>query len=102
MSFRNIRHFIPKEDRTCTLVQLVGDDFKEVSLNKSLPSSSDYSLKDMLAAGIKVQPVDPTIIHDSSATSAVADAFINQADAFINQPDNKADSNVNVEPSNND
>lgn len=94
MSFRNIRHSIPKEERTCTLVQLVGDEFKEVKLNASLPSSTDYSLKDMLAAGVKVQPVDTTVIHDSSATSAVADAL-------VNQPGTTA-STVDVESSNND
>lgn len=93
MSFRNIRHSIPKEERTCTLVQLVGEEFKEVDLNKSLPSSTDYSLKDMLAAGVKVQPVDPTVIHDSSATSAVADALVNQP---------ATTSTDNVESSNND
>lgn len=93
MAFRYIRHFIPQEDNTCTLVQLVGDEFKEVDLNKSLPSSSDYSLKDMLAAGVKVLPVDPTVIHDSSATSAVADALVNQP---------ATSSTDNVEPSNND
>lgn len=93
MAFRNIRHFIPKEDCTCTLVQLVGEEFKEVNLNMVLPSSSDYSLKDMLAAGVKVQPVDPTIIHDSSATSAVADALVNQP---------ATPSTDYVEPSNND
>lgn len=93
MSFRNIRHSIPKEEKTCTLVQLVGDDFKEVPLNQSLPSSSDYSLKDLLAAGVKVQPVDTTVIHDSSATSVVADALVNQP--VVSSTDN-------VEPSNND
>lgn len=93
MSFRNIRYSIPKEERTCTLVQLVGNDFNEVNLNIPLPSSSDYSLKDLLAAGVKVQPVDTTIIHDSSATSAVADALVNLPATTLTD---------DVKPSNND
>ena len=76
--FRNIRHFIPRECSTACLVELVGDEFKSIDLSKKLPSSSDYSLKHMLAAGVKVQPVDPTIVHDSSVTSAVTDALVNQ------------------------
>lgn len=93
MAFRNIKSRVPRETSTASLVELVGDEFKAVDLNKPLPSSTDYSLKDMLAAGVKVQPVDPTVIHDSSATSVVADALVNQPSAT------SAD---NVESSNND
>ncbi len=91
MSFRNIKSRIPRECSTSTLVELVGDEFMAVDLNKSLPSSTDYSLKDMLAAGVKIQPVDTTIIHDSSATSVVADAVINQASVTS---DNVESSNI--------
>lgn len=93
MSFRNIKSRIPRECSTASLVELVGDEFKAINLNMPLPSSTDYSLKDMLAAGVKVQPVDPTVIHDSSATSAVADALVSQP---------VISSSVNVESSNND
>lgn len=92
MAFRNIKSRVPRETSTAFLVELVGDEFKAIDLNKPLPSSTDYSLKDMLAAGVKVQPVDPTVIHDSSATSVVADALVSQS---VTSP-------VNVEPSNND
>lgn len=92
--FRNIRNSIPKETNTCTLVELFDDNFREVDLSASLPTSYDFSLKDLLAAGVKVPPVDPTVIHDSSATSALAEDFVNNA----------ADSDQanNVQPSNNE
>lgn len=90
MAFRNIKSRVPRETSTATLVELVDDEFKAINLNMPLPSSTDYSLKDMLAAGVKVQPVDPTVIHDSSATSAVADALVSQPVT-----------SDNVEPSNN-
>ena len=87
MAFRNIRCFIPCEENCSCLVRLVGTEFKVADLNVSLPSSTDYSLKDLLASGVKVQPVDPTVIHDSSATSVVADAFVNQSvDQPVDQP----------------
>lgn len=80
MSFRNIKCVVPRETSTCALVQLVDTDFKHEPLDCPLPSSSDYSLKDLLAAGVKVAPVDPTIVHDSVSASAVADAFIQSQD----------------------
>ena len=86
MAFRNIRFSVPRETNVSTLVEIIDDEFVSVNLNKNLPCSSDYSLKDLLAAGVKVQPVDTTVIHDSSATSAVADSVISHS----------------VEPSNND
>lgn len=91
--FRNIRSRIPKEQKTCTLVELVDDKFREVNLSTPLPCSVDYSLKDMLASGVKIQPVDTTIIHDSSATSALAEDFINNAES---------DQSNNVQSSNNE
>lgn len=91
--FRNIRTSIPREQNTFVLVELIGDKFREVDLSAPLPSSVDYSLKDMLAAGVKIQPVDTTIIHDSLATSALAEDFINNADS---------DQSNNVQPSNNE
>lgn len=92
MSFRNIKVHIPIEDDCASLVRLHGTDFKVENLNVPLPASSDYSLKDMLAAGVKVQPVDPTVVHDSSATSVVVDALVNQPATTL--------TDSNVEPSN--
>jgi len=86
MSFRNIKFSVPRETRCAHLVELVGTDFKKVDYHVNIPTSCEYSLKDMLAAGVNVQVVNPTVIHDSSATSVVADSVISQS----------------VEPSNND
>ena len=54
MAFRNIKCVVPRETSTCKLVILHGTDFKVEDLNVVLPNSYDYSLKDMLAAGVKV------------------------------------------------
>lgn len=91
MAFRNIRLRVPRETSTCKHVILIGTDFKEENFNVLLPSSSDYSLNDLIAAGVNVQVVNPTVIHDSSAASVVADSVIS----------NIVDSD-SVEPSNND
>lgn len=91
MSFRNIKSVVPRETSTCKHVILDGTDFKEENLNVSLPNSCDYSLKDMIAAGVNVQVVNPTVIHDSSAASVVADSVVSNSV----EPSN-------VEPSNND
>lgn len=91
MAFRNFKCVVPRETSTCKHVILIGTDLQEENLNVPLPSSSDYSLKDMIAAGVNVQVVNPTVIHDSSAASVVADSVISNSV--------KSDS---VEPSNND
>lgn len=95
MSFRNIKFVVPRETSTCKQVILNGTDFKEENLNVPLPNSCDYSLKDMIAAGVNVQVVNPTVIHDSNATSLVADSVISHSAAADVDSDN-------VEPSNND
>lgn len=95
MSFRNIRCVVPRETSTCKHVVLNGTDFIEDNLNVPLPNSCDYSLKDLIAAGVNVQVVNPTVIHDSNATSVVADSVISHSAAA----DVDSDS---VEPSNND
>lgn len=84
--FRNIKNVIPNEDRCTTLFEVVDDKIVETITSKILPCSTDYSLKDLLAAGVKVSPVDSTVVHDTSTTDAVAHDFINNY----------------VEPSNND
>lgn len=77
MSFRNVKSSIPLEKDTCQLVQLVDDKFLSVNFDLSLPSSSDYSLKDMLAAGVKIPLVDTTVVHDSDVTSSVVSSVVN-------------------------
>lgn len=89
MAFRNIKCVVPRETNASTLVELVGDEFKSVNLNKVLPCSSDYSLKDLLASGVKVPQVDPTIVHDSASVSAVADSFVQS------QSENEDNNNTN-------
>ena len=94
MSFRNIKIVVPRETSTCKHVILNGTDFKEENLNVPLPNSCDYSLKDMIAAGVNVQVVNPTVIHDSNATSLVADSVISHSAVDVDSD--------SVEPSNND
>lgn len=84
--FRNIKIVIPKEARSTTLFEVVDDKIVEANTSLNLPCSNDYSLKDLLSAGVKVAPVDPTVVHDASTTDAVAHDFISNY----------------VEPSNND
>lgn len=76
MSFRNIRSVIPSEVSCTKLFEVHEDTIAEANTSKSLPSSTDYSLQDLLAAGVKVAPVDTTIVHDSSSTNAIAKEFV--------------------------
>lgn len=96
MSFRNINFVVPRETSTCKHVILIGTDFNEENLNVSLPSSCDYSLQDMIAAGVNVQVVNPTVIHDSSASSVVVDSVMS------NYVDTNSVDTDSVESSNND
>ena len=91
MAFRFYKNHIDKPDVTSPMVEVIGDKLVESNLDVSLPSSCDYSLKDLLASGVKVAPVDPSVIHDSAATSVVAESVISNSVV--------TDS---VEPSNND
>jgi hypothetical protein len=95
MSFRFYKNHTDKPDITSPMVEVSGDKLVEANLDVSLPSSCDYSLKDLLAAGVKVAPVDPSVIHDSTATSFVADSVISHSASS----DVVSDS---VEPSKND
>lgn len=74
--FRNIPLFIPSEVDCASLCEIVSDKVVSYNAFKNLPSSNDYSLSDLLAAGVAVSPVDPTILHDSSTANSVADTFI--------------------------
>lgn len=91
MAFRFYKNVLDHHGFSSPIVEVRGDQLVEANLNVPLPSSCDYSLKDLLAAGINVAPVDPTVIHDSAAASVVADSVISNSD--------DSDS---VEPSNND
>lgn len=75
--FRNFRSVIPSEPSCSVLCEVQNDKLVAVNLNKNLPSSSDYSLSDLLAAGVKVAPVDTTIVHDNDSTIAVASSVVN-------------------------
>lgn len=80
MSFRNLKNPIPAE-HVCTTFSVLHDDkFVEVNLNVSLPSSNDYCLKDLLASGQRVVPVDTAILHDSAATSQLVDTLMSPSD----------------------
>lgn len=74
--FRNIQNSIPIEERCTTLYEVVDDKILEAKTSINLPCSTDYNLKDMLAAGVKIAPVDPTIVHDSEITKSVAHDFV--------------------------
>ena len=54
-----------------------------------VPSSSDYSIGDLLAAGFKVAPVSTEILHDEDAVSSLP-----SLDAASNEPSNVDPSNV--------
>ena len=85
MSFRNIKNIVPKEHDSAKLVILQDDKFVDVNLHVSLPSSNDYCLKDLLASGQRVVPVDTSILHDDVATSQVVTTLMSQPDTTDNQ-----------------
>lgn len=72
MSFRFYKNVIDKPDDISSLVVVSGDKLVVQDLDVALPRSCDYSLKDLLAAGVPVAPVDSTVIHDNSSTLDVA------------------------------
>ena len=74
--FRNLSNSIPHEVSYTKLFEVQEDRIVEANTFESLPSSTDYNLQDLLAAGVKVAPVDPTIVHDSSSTNNVAKDFV--------------------------
>ena len=85
MSFRNIKHIAPNEHDSAKLVILQDDKFVDVNLHVSLPSSNDYCLKDLLASGQRVVPVDTSILHDNDATSQVVNTLMSQPDTTDNE-----------------
>lgn len=74
--FRNIPISIPREVSHASICEVHDDKIVDTDLCPSLPSSNDYSLADLLASGVRVQPVDTTIVHDSAATSSIAKDFV--------------------------
>ena len=82
MSFRNIKNNVPSEHDSASLVVLHDDKFVDVNLHVSLPSSNDYCLKDLLASGQRVVPVDTEILHDDSATSQVVNSLMSPPDTI--------------------
>ena len=91
MAFRFYKNHIDKPDVTSPMVEVIGDKLVVANLDVSLPSSCDYSLNDLLAAGVKVAPVDSTVVHDSASASSVADAFVQSQNA--NEDNNNIDNN---------
>lgn len=91
MAFRFYKNHIDTPDITSPMVEVIGDKLVEANLNVTLPSSCDYSLKDLLAAGVKVAPVDSTVVHDSASASSVADAFVHSQS--VNEDNNNTDKN---------
>ena len=84
MSFRNLKNIVPSEHDSASLVALHDDKFVDVNLHVSLPSSNDYCLKDLLASGQRVVPVDTSILHDDVATSQVVNTLMSQPDTTDN------------------
>lgn len=79
MSFRNIKCVVPRETNVSPMVVVQGDKLVVQNLDVTLPCSCDYSLKDLLAAGVPVSPVDSTVIHDNSSTLDVANKVIDNS-----------------------
>lgn len=77
MSFRYFRFRVPRETHVSPMVVVSGDKLVVQNLDVTLPCSCDYSLKDLLAAGVPVPPVDSTVIHDNASTLDVATNVIN-------------------------
>lgn len=89
MAFRNFKCVVPRETDVSPLVVVQGDKLVVQDLDVALPRSCDYSLKDLLAAGVPVAPVDPTVIHDNSSTLDVAKNVIDNSSTL------DVDKNVN-------
>lgn len=75
--FRHFSYSIVHEPSCCSIYEVADDKLVVADLCRKLPNSCEYSLNDLLSAGVKVSPVDPTILHDSSTTLSVAKDFIN-------------------------
>ena len=81
MSFRNIKLVVPTEHDCTKFVQLIEDKFVDTNLDVNLPSSTDYTLADLLSSGQRVVPVETAILHDEAITSQVVNSLINSTDS---------------------
>lgn len=79
MAFRFYKNVIDHHGDISPMVVVSGDKLVVQDLDVSLPCSCDYSLKDLLASGVPVSPVDSTVIHDNSSTLDVATNVINNS-----------------------
>ena len=79
MAFRFFKNVIDRHGDISPMVVVSDDKLVVQELNVSLPCSCDYSLKDLLAAGVPVPPVDSTVIHDNSSTLDVAKNVIDNS-----------------------
>lgn len=79
MAFRNFKCVVPRETNISPMVVVNGDKLVEQKLDVPLPSSCDYSLKDLLAAGVPVAAVDSTVIHDNTSTLDVVTKVIDNS-----------------------
>ena len=79
MAFRFYNNVFDHPDDISPMVVVSGDKLVVQNLDVSLPRSCDYSLKDLLAAGVPVAPVDSQVIHDNSSTLEVAKNVINNS-----------------------
>lgn len=79
MAFRYFKCVVPCETNVSPMVVVSGDKLVYQELDVALPRSCDYSLKDLLAAGVPVAPVDSTVIHDNSSTIDVANKVIDNS-----------------------
>lgn len=93
MSFRNFKCIVPRHTNVSSFVVVQGDKLVVQDLDVKLPRSCDYSLKDLLAAGVPVAQVDTTVIHDNSSTLVVANKVIDNSS--ILDVDNKVTDNSN-------
>lgn len=94
MAFRFFRHVFDHPTETSPMVVVSGDQLVVQDLDVALPRSCDYSLKDLLAAGVRVAPVDTSVIHDNTSTLAVAKNVID------NSSTSDVDKNVNDDSNN--
>ena len=83
MAFRFYKNVIDHPHDLSPLVVVSGDKLVVQNLNVPLPRSCDYSLKDLLAAGVPVAPVDSTVIHDNSSTLDVAKNVIDNSSTLV-------------------
>lgn len=79
MAFRFFKHVIDHPTESSPIVAVSGDKLVVQDLDVNLPRSCDYSLKDLLAAGVPVPLVDSTVIHDNLSTLDVATNVINNS-----------------------